>query len=224
VVLPAHAGRPSRDVRVGPISSVLMRRPLSVRTHAPPCQQAERGSGQRATDRVWSPDPWGAQWRNHPRDTHPGEHHVKKTKKYLAAGGASVVAFAFAASAAQLNVDAGTLAAGTDNVACAEGAEVSYDIQNDGQGSWVKGFELKFTDNTCDGEYVNIAVFDQPAGVPNVSPQQVMNAIPDTVIADGELTFTLPGSEHGQLRTEDVEQVQLVVGENGDNAGFTYVR
>jgi hypothetical protein len=144
-------------------------------------------------------------------------------KKYFAAGAVAVVAFAFAASAAQLTVNGGKLAAGTDNVACAESVDVGYDLSNDGQGTWVKGFDLDFSDDSCDGEHVSIAVFDKPAGVPNVAPQQKMIAIPNAVIANGELSYELPGQHHGKLRAEDVEQVQIVVGENSDNAGFVWV-
>jgi hypothetical protein len=145
-------------------------------------------------------------------------------KKYLIASMVAVMAFAFAAFAASLDVTADRLAAGTDNVACAENADVSWTTSNDDQGHWVMGFDIAFSDTSCDGEYVNVAIFDAPAGIPNVRPQQVANIIPDTTITDGELSYTLPNEYHGKLRVEDVEQVQVLVGEDGSKAPFTYVR
>jgi hypothetical protein len=71
---------------------------------------------------------------------------------------------------------------------------------------------------------VNVAIFDAPAGVANVQPQQVANIIPADTISDGKLSYELPGAAHGKLRVKDVEQVQVLVGEDGSAAPFTYVR
>jgi len=73
-------------------------------------------------------------------------------KKYLAAAVVAVMVFAFAAFAASLDVDAGTLAAGQDDVDdCGGTANVSFDTQTVGGGAFgVNGLDIEFAED-CEG-------------------------------------------------------------------------
>jgi hypothetical protein len=83
-------------------------------------------------------------------------------KKYLAAGGVAVVAFAFAASAAQLVVDGNTIQVGQDtDLTCAEAVNVVAWGYNDhlNQGP-VSNVTLKAEGNECDGEFLYVTLTD----------------------------------------------------------------
>jgi hypothetical protein len=146
-------------------------------------------------------------------------------KKYFVAAVVAMMAFAFAAFAASLNVDGGVLQAGVYNdLACAAEVEVDFVTSNNGQGFWVGGATLTFKDDNgdttsnCDGEYVALSLMDEKAGVPNVAPQQLVFAISADPITGGVASVDWTD---GQVSVADVEQVQVLAGEQG-TPGFSY--
>jgi hypothetical protein len=87
-------------------------------------------------------------------------------RKYLVAGAVAVVAFAFAAFAASLNVNAGTLAFGVDEIGdCGGEAEIVYSHhQESNELAYVDAIIARFPDaaGACDGSGVYLT---SPVGV-----------------------------------------------------------
>jgi hypothetical protein len=84
-------------------------------------------------------------------------------KKYLAAAVVAVMVFAFAAFAASLNVNAGTLQSGVDHdLACAETADITYahhvDYHHQANDAWVTEFTVTFDSEDCVGNTMYLTV------------------------------------------------------------------
>lgn len=87
-------------------------------------------------------------------------------KKYIAAGGVAVVAFAFAASAASLNVDGGVLQSGIDrDLTCSEDAVITYDHHTSYGDShfndaWITGVWVELDEDCVDEGNIMIVTLE----------------------------------------------------------------
>lgn len=116
-------------------------------------------------------------------------------KKYFLAGVVAMVAFAMAAFAASLNVNAGPLQAGIDpDMVCSDDADITYDTQTVGGGLFgIKNVLVQF-DPSCAGAYAHLALYSNNPTVGAGNTQFVGNAI-QRINETGLATFktTAPG-------------------------------
>jgi len=141
-------------------------------------------------------------------------------KKYLAAAAVAVMVFAFSAFAASLDVKAGSLAAGSDNVNdCGGIADLTYTTEvavgSGGHQFWVDTVTATFGDDSCDGERASISFAGDEF---NSQTWQGMK-IADDPVAGNTVTFDIPD---GGLDVADVGNIAILVGESGP-AGWTNI-
>lgn len=130
-------------------------------------------------------------------------------KKYLIASVVAMMAFAFAAFAASLTVNAGTLQAGEDtNLQCAENATIAWGNTNNsdtGGGFVVQGLSVDF-DGACDGKFAYVALGD--ADQEGFGIQEIDG--------DSVAFTTVP------ILVEDINYVRVMVKDTNDSAPGTY--
>jgi hypothetical protein len=135
-------------------------------------------------------------------------------KKYFIASVVAVMAFAFAAFAAQLTVNAGTLQSGVDrNLACAETADITYahhvDYHHQAGDAWVSDVVVTFDDD-CLGNtmYLTLgsdAEFDAGSNDGLGAVVRAIDANPVSIpVTDG-------GSFGGGISVADIDSVSVTV-------------
>lgn len=139
-------------------------------------------------------------------------------KKYFAAAVVAVMVFAFAAFAAQLNVEAGPFQAGMDDdLTCAELATVSY------EGGPMLGPDLNFGVSAitvdfgatggadCDGAYAHIQV--NQSGLDDYASGFVGNNFAIGQIQGNSVTFQInqDSLDSGYVAVENLEEVSIQV-------------
>lgn len=141
-------------------------------------------------------------------------------KKYFIASVVAVMAFAFAAFAAQLSVDGGVLASGQDNTltcgndAVVDDVKVSYATSNDTTGHWIGAIHLQFP-TSCEGSYAIVNGFGPAAN------NQILSLISATPIEpDGTVVLDVAD---GPTRVADLTNIQVMVKDElvgGEYPGF----
>jgi hypothetical protein len=163
-----------------------------------------------------------------PRTTQPHGDKTRGTipkgnrmKKYFIASVVAVMAFAFAAFAASLTVNAGTLQAGTDsNLKCADQVDLVWNTSNDWNGHWVGDVTLRFLDESgaltgaCNGERANLAIFDAPT-----NPSDQIAMFVTDPISQGTVHVDF---KSGELRVKDIELVQVLIGESATDQSYNF--
>jgi hypothetical protein len=135
-------------------------------------------------------------------------------KKYLIASMVAVVAFAFAAFAAQLNVNAGPLQAGQDNnLKCGDDAVVTYATSNNTTGHWIDKIHVQF-DTKCEDNWVILNGFGPEAN------NQILSLVSEEPIdAAGKVTFDIA---NGHTYVADLINVQVLVKNSLVTGTFEY--
>ncbi len=130
-------------------------------------------------------------------------------KKYFAAAAVAVMVFAFAAFAASLDVDGGTLQAGSDDLACAEAVFLTYDwgATEDNPDHYIQEIVADLNDPAgasedlvCEGKYVQLDVRDANGELIGASHEQISSgravfAVNDAPVADVEDIYVVVHSQ-----------------------------
>jgi hypothetical protein len=126
-------------------------------------------------------------------------------KKYLAAGGAAVVAFAFAASAASFTIGDSVLASGEGDVTDCGAADIDYTTLVTGEESFgIDTLTITF-DEPCEGNFVNLATFNQD---PDASGADISGSRIEQVDANDTATFDTNPST---FDVADLEYISVLV-------------
>jgi hypothetical protein len=137
-----------------------------------------------------------------------GLYRGKPMRKYFIASVVAVLAFAFAAFAASLNVDGGVLASGQDNTltcgndAVVDNVEVSYATSNDTTGHWIDAIHLQFP-VSCAGSYAIVNGFG-----PLVNTQILSLVSANTIDGTGKVVLDI---FDGATRVADLINIQVMV-------------
>jgi hypothetical protein len=142
-------------------------------------------------------------------------------KKYFAAAVVAVMVFAFAAFAASLNVNAGTLAAGQDDVGdCGGEALITYDhhwgFGGGPEAAYVQAFTITFDEDCSD----NIALFhvDGPNDADGMVSVLISGDSVTIPVSNGNVDLTDWGGGEG-VNVEDIESVNVTVFSHPSNPG-----